>query len=540
MRKKISRLLGLVFLLSLICLSPVRAREEEVTISSKKKYEEVRKELEKEINRYYKKKDKYDLSTDGIDLIDLTYRNYKRDVKPLIEMDEFSISELEDYARQTYSTFDFIEEEHKLRRPLILDINKYYADVSNMKTYQSHALDTNTQKDNEEVLDTFTSLTNFNTTYKYIDSRDIWDIKNMFMMMEKNILMDLENYYEEEYGNPVKLYQAKGSSYYNYLDKKEGKLENNSLLEGILDKDKIRFLKDGQSFYARAKDLEEVTKLYKSRGAKVHDKNQKEIGFLEANRSLRGSLLKDGKIEFDYQGKKAYVDLDQMEDDSMIYISKGSNLRDIYGNRLATLEADDRIEAIDRGTFVETQYLGHRAYSPKKYMRPYYKLYISKGLDLKGLDGKKLAEVPAGRVLAGEIRADKFYFTYQDRDYIGRADQVKRSEEVYISKGLNLRDSQGKKKDYIKKGTRIKGIDLGQEVELVSRSKTYKVSRDYLYLDYQVYKSQGVRVRDEKFNKLGYLDKGKLVRGIDRGDFLEIDYDRQRGFVDKKYLIKQK
>lgn len=191
MRKKISRLLGLVFLLSLICLSPVRAKEEEVTISSKKKYEEVKKELEKEINKYYKKKDKYDLSTDGIDLIDLTYRNYKRDVKPLIEMDEFSISELEDYARQTYSTFDFIEEEHKLRRPLILDINKYYADVSNMKTYQSHALDTNTQKDNEEVLDTFTSLTNFNTTYKYIDSRDIWDIKNMFMMMEKNILMDL-------------------------------------------------------------------------------------------------------------------------------------------------------------------------------------------------------------------------------------------------------------------------------------------------------------------------------------------------------------
>lgn len=540
MKKKKYISILLIFSLAFLPLfgRPVGAKEQEVKITSMKEYEEARKDLEKEIIKYYNLKDKYDLSTDGIDLIDLTYKNYYRDVLPLIDMNEFTISELEDYIEKTHSTFDFIEEEHRIRHPLILDINKYYADVSNMKTYHSHALDANTQKDIKVVLDTFTSLTNFNTTYKYVDTRDIWDIKYMFMMMEKTMLGELKTYYSKEYKNPVKLYESKKTKVYDYLDQEVGLLEDKSLIEGIKDGDKIRFLQDGLSVYGKANDFEELKTLYISKGAPVYDKNKKKLGYLDQDLSLRGSLLEDGTIEFTYQGKKAYVYLRDMKNQERIYYSKGANLRDIYKNRLGYLDQDQRILGLDYGEFIKTDFLGSTAYVDKDYLRPYKKLYIAEKTVGLRADGKKVLTMDEGQVFEGEKLGGRIYFSHKGEDLYIDSSKAKRLEENYISKGANLRDSKGKKVSYLKKGERVSGLDQGTYVEVKKDKKTYRIDINYLDLVYEDYESKGARIRNAQLEELGYLDEKKKFSALDRGEFLELDYKGQRAFIAKAYSKK--
>ncbi len=163
--------------------------------------------------------------------------------------------------------------------------------------------------------------------------------------------------------------------------------------------------------------------------------------------------------------------------------------------------------------------------------------YISKGVNVRNLKGKKLGYLPAGYMVEGRDRGSYVEINYKNQT--SRVAKKFLNEYVYgyRSKGVNIRDARGNKLGYLPKGKVIKAKDLGNRLEFIYQGKKAYVSKAYVQdMNYYVYRSKGVNVRDLSNKKLGYLNRNEKVYGRPEGNFVIFNYRNTRAKVHKNFL----
>lgn len=116
-------------------------------------------------------------------------------------------------------------------------------------------------------------------------------------------------------------------------------------------------------------------------------------------------------------------------------------------------------------------------------------------------------------------------------------EQFKESRVLYTSNGVNVRDYHGNLIGYLRKGSVIRGKDLGTKIEIEYNGQMATVYKGLVKQGvYPVYTSYGVNVRNLKGEKIGYINRGELLIGEDMGDHIRSLYKGQEVKLSKAYV----
>ncbi len=221
------------------------------------------------------------------------------------------------------------------------------------------------------------------------------------------------------------------------------------------------------------------------------------------------------------------------------YLSLGVNVRDRVGNKLGNLPYKTIVSGKEVGNKIEITYKDQKAYLDKKFVRE-LKLedYVSKGVNVRNLKGEKIGYLSASEIIEGVDMGDHIQVIYKGEvASLAKKFLSKLEAKEYISLGVNVRNLDNAKVGYLAFGEKIEGKDLGSVIEIEYKGEKLRLSKAFLRLaDERLYTSKGVNVRDAKGKKIGYVNSGLKLRGVDLGNKIMIDFNANKGFISNKFV----
>jgi len=220
----------------------------------------------------------------------------------------------------------------------------------------------------------------------------------------------------------------------------------------------------------------EIEKTYVTVGANVRDLEGKKLGYIHKGALLNGRSNK-AYVEFTYQGQKAKVSKAFLDYNINSYQSKGANVRDLAGNKLGYLSTNQVIEGYRDGAYVYFSHNGKAARIHRSVLGLNTQSYTARGVNVRNIHGLKLGRLDFGAVFTGYEKDGHIYLNYRQLpSSVDSRYTIK--NKAFISRGVNVRDLNGKKLGYLKSGEVIYG---------------YR-TKGYIYFNYQ---GQRARVLDK-------------------------------------------
>ena len=169
---------------------------------------------------------------------------------------------------------------------------------------------------------------------------------------------------------------------------------------------------------------------------------------------------------------------------------------------------------------------------------PTQRKYISQGVNVRNTQGKKIGYLAKDEPIYGRDRGGYIEVVYKNQK--AKISKAFLNEYIsdYVSKGVNIRDAKGKKIGYLAKGSSVRGKDLGNQLEFVYKGQKVRVSKTFLdHAHYQTYRSRGVNVRDLNNKKIGYLAKNKRIEGFEAGNYIVFNFNNKMARIHKNFVF---
>ncbi len=540
-KKIISLLLALVLVFSFGFTSEVMAAnymDENIVIKNDYQFNRAYDEVYNIVYFMENYLDDYELSYTVLNVCDSTTDFFRTYVEVAYDLGVLTYSDL----RETYNLcamgYNNIIKEDLYRSPLVKDIDKFYDDINDMTYYEDEHLSYESKKKANNIMDNIDYSSSYRTDYSPYSLEELWGARDSLIIIRNDMVKDIKVSLTNTYGGEVKLYKSKGANIRDEYDNQVGVLTKYKLIEGIENDGRVIFLYNGRLSTVSRKHVEEVLHSYISKGANVRDSKGQKIGYLAPGQGFKG--FKDGKrIRINYKSQIGYLPKSMASLEEKIYSSKGVNVRDLYGNRMGYLGSDYRVKGQDKGGYIKIPYRGVDGYVSHVYFNEFKSLYRSKGVNVRSLSGKKLGYMARGTIIEGERKGNYVHINYKGNQAKVHKNFIEDSYAKYESYGVNVRNSKGEKIGYLKRGERLSGVDEGLFLRTSYKGQRVRIPLNYMKAVRLSYSSKGVNLRNSKGQKVGYLKRGQVVRGIDRGAYIEITYNNQTCFVAKQYLIRK-